>query len=413
MHNLPSKRLQPSRSRQRLLRGTLQVCEEGEPLDTPFQRRRKEVLICQVDSCGLPVSAKGCCKGHYTRLKRGRPLNGLLQQHQKWSIEDCREIAATRGGLCLDQNYKSVDQYLIWQCAVGHTWKAKFEYILRSGSWCPDCANGTGERTCRHIMECILGVDFPSRRPSWLRIGKKSVLQLDGYNENMAIAFEYHGSQHYEPVRTFNGAVSDFVSLQQRDNLKRQMCWERGVSLVIVPEFRNKNNAKACIAQVEFSILQAGLKVPIGWQKKRSVDLSSARRTGGVPIRNEIRFEAEKRGGRCLSEFHLNNASKMEWECAAGHRWSASWAHIRRGRWCPRCAFNKNFRWSIDDAVQLAAKRSGECLSLAYTRCDIPLRWRCARGHEWSSLFKTVRKGHWCQRCGQLDRKTKQILMGN
>lgn len=94
-------------------------------------------------------------------------------------------------------------------------------------------------------------------------------LELDGYAESLAIAFEYHGKQHYETTWRFD--ANTVRDQQERDALKLRLCHERGVRLVVVPQFRSFGNLSGCIDQIEAAVLFAGLKVP-RW--KRPADLS-------------------------------------------------------------------------------------------------------------------------------------------
>lgn len=51
-------------------------------------------------------------------------------------------------------------------------------------------------------------------------------------------------------------------------------------------------------------------------------------------------------------------------------------------------------------AMAAAERRGGQCLSSAYTHSHDPLEWRCAAGHEWAATFGSVVKlGRWCREC--------------
>lgn len=93
-----------------------------------------------------------------------------------------------------------------------------------------------GEKECRKFFESHYGVSFPKQRPDFLRNPKTGrCLELDGYNGDLGIAFEYNGKQHYERVEYFQKNNNQFLDQKYRDNLKRQLCMKNSVILVIVP----------------------------------------------------------------------------------------------------------------------------------------------------------------------------------
>ena len=58
-------------------------------------------------------------------------------------------------------------------------------------------------------------------------------LELDCFNEDLKLAFEYQGTQHYKPVRRWGGKKA-FEKQQYRDEIKRQKCKELGIRLIEV-----------------------------------------------------------------------------------------------------------------------------------------------------------------------------------
>ncbi|PEM61052.1 hypothetical protein CN613_28010, partial [Bacillus pseudomycoides] len=75
----------------------------------------------------------------------------------------------------------------------------------------------------------LLGVKF---------IKNREVLdgyELDGFNEEQKIAFEYHGVQHYEYIEFFHKEERQFKEQKQKDRMKRKMCKEKGIKLITVP----------------------------------------------------------------------------------------------------------------------------------------------------------------------------------
>jgi hypothetical protein len=60
-------------------------------------------------------------------------------------------------------------------------------------------------------------------------------MELDGYNEELALAFEYQGIQHYEYNTHFHKNFEDFEQRVKDDLLKRELCKIKGVTLIEIP----------------------------------------------------------------------------------------------------------------------------------------------------------------------------------
>lgn len=55
-------------------------------------------------------------------------------------LERCRAWARARGGRCTSRKFPGVMQKVSWECALGHTWMASPNQVLRAnGTWCPQC----------------------------------------------------------------------------------------------------------------------------------------------------------------------------------------------------------------------------------------------------------------------------------
>jgi len=187
-------------------------------------------------------------KNNQTKIKwkcsEGHEWNAIfvsIKNHGRWcphcsgnikhTIEKCKELAISRDGECLSENYKNSHSKLRWRCHEGHEWEAVFASIKHQGSWCPQCSSGRSEQACREIFESNLLEKFPNVRPKFL-----GGLELDGYCEKLNIAFEYNGIQHYEYIPHFHRkGIEQFHAQQTRDRKKYKLCAERGVKLIIIP----------------------------------------------------------------------------------------------------------------------------------------------------------------------------------
>jgi len=112
----------------------------------------------------------------------------------------------------------------------------------------------------------------------------------------------------------------------------------------------------------------------------------------------EIQGDAARFGGRCLSETYIDSLTRLEWQCAAGHRWLAVPHAIRQGHWCKRCA-DQRLRLPAGAVHEVAAARGGKCLAERYTNSQARIEWQCRLGHRFRSSFNSVKQGAWCPHC--------------
>ena len=100
-----------------------------------------------------------------------------------------------------------------------------------------------GENYCRCALEKHFQLEFPNVRPDFLipldengkKKPKKYGLELDCYNECLGLAVEYNGKQHYERCDFFGQTDESFKKQQDNDELKKKLCKEHGVTLIVVP----------------------------------------------------------------------------------------------------------------------------------------------------------------------------------
>jgi hypothetical protein len=95
---------------------------------------------------------------------------------------------------------------------------------------------GKNEERCRQIFEGIFQRPFPKVRPNWLkRASTGKNLELDGYNPDLKLAFEYNGAQHAKFGPMHRGDIHAFQDQVERDRLKAQLCAQHGVTLISIP----------------------------------------------------------------------------------------------------------------------------------------------------------------------------------
>jgi hypothetical protein len=122
------------------------------------------------------------------------------------------------------------------------TWSTRFEnnnLLLfsshDSGESCSEFKNESkGELKCRQFLNKYFNKPFIKVRNLYNPVTHQ-YLELDCYNEDLKLAVEYQGQQHYKHVPYFHKNFESFRNQQYRDELKRIFCRDLGITLVEVP----------------------------------------------------------------------------------------------------------------------------------------------------------------------------------
>lgn len=243
-----------------------------------------------------------------------------LQRIKKY-VEDWGGTLLTKTG------HRLKDLYLV-QCSNGHLWEKDGDSIL-DGYTCPECKGWKHEEYTRSLFEFLTKKKFLKVRPSWLLSPKGYPLELDGFCEELSLAFEYNGGQHYILVKRFQNTKEDLKIQKVKDRIKRNGCAKRGISLLVLPytltidelklevlDFLGKNVVDK-IENFKFKSLKAGM------------DLENFK---------NLCF---KRGGQLIDLDWKGWSSKYTVQCSEGHVWKPEASSVKMGSWCRKCAYQK------------------------------------------------------------------------
>ena len=313
------------------------------------------------------------------------------------TLENMQKIATERGGKCLSNEYLGAHTKLKWQCNLGHEWIAK-PNAIKNGSWCPQCSIGIGERFCKIIFETIFYKTFIKVRPDWLvnPITNKN-LELDGYCEELNIAFEYNGEQHYSDNTIYPRSKYDLLKIQK--------CQSHGVRLFIIKEIKSAIKYKEIIEEIVAQAQNYNINV----DTNIFISINDAYKSNSsILFLEELKDIAIKNGGVCLSSVYVDSNYKLDFQCGVcNYVWQSAPNNIKSGRWCPQCA-NKNT--SINNAIELATNHNGKCLSSEYINSITKMSWECELQHQWQATYNQIQSGGWCPECFKLNRgKGKKI----
>tara|TARA_B110000908_G_scaffold53834_1_gene65605 strand:+ start:1164 stop:1703 length:540 start_codon:yes stop_codon:yes gene_type:complete len=161
---------------------------------------------------------------------------------RSYTIYDCHELAHNKNGQCLSGKFIAMHSILEWNC---NKHKVKFTSSLKDvfgGKWCEACKvekrlptppvvkiesisnpvtiNKTIYEKAYDAMRNITDKEFTAYKPEWLY-----GLELDGYNEELEIAYVIKRLECYEP-----NSKSYVEHLA-----KKELCLENDITLIEVP----------------------------------------------------------------------------------------------------------------------------------------------------------------------------------
>lgn len=108
-----------------------------------------------------------------------------------------------------------------------------------------------GELRCYDAVQRIFPEKtFSKIRPDWLMNPETGYnLELDLYCEDLKLAIEYNGKQHYHYPNAFHKTEQDFLSQIRRDDFKKRRCDRKGITLIIVPYSVHFNDIESYIVR--------------------------------------------------------------------------------------------------------------------------------------------------------------------
>lgn len=263
---------------------------------------------------------------------------------KKPTIEELKKIAVERGGKLLSKNYVHHRDKLQWECKFGHKWWTSSDVIKNGKKWCPACQTSYGENITREIFNKLFNKEFVKIKPDWLLNPKTNRnLELDGYNEELNIAFEYDGVQHFNKKKVFNKKY-DFAYSLYRDKLKKELCEKKGVLLISIPyTIEHKNIKDYVITELKKNDVKVNSNITIDYN------------TIYVKNNNYARIESFKKkvtllGYELVSEYngYLKN---VKLKCNKGHLFETTARSIDRNKGCPVCSGYR--KKSTEDVIKI------------------------------------------------------------
>jgi len=249
-------------------------------------------------------------------------------------VQQFRDIVIKNGGepLFADNDYKSAHFNLPVKCKDGHEFTISLNNIKRN-RWCPICNSYKSELLSIKLIEHIFNKPFPKVRPLWLKNKEGNNLELDGYNEELKLAIEYNGIQHYEYVHYFHKTLEAFEKLKDHDKLKAEICAENNISLIVVKYTIFGDEIQQYICD---TVLNLGFK-PININTKFNISCINSLVSKHEDFKNTVK----NKGGELISGVYYDMNSKFIIRCTNGHEFVTTPRNVNKQHWCPPCSHIK------------------------------------------------------------------------
>ena len=275
-----------------------------------------------------------CKEGHEwkampSRIKRGSwcpACAGTLPL----SIMEMKELALSRGGKCLSEEYKNNNTNLIWECAEGHSFSAKASNV-KSGTWCPEC-----------------GIIKRSRAQ---RSDIKEMQEIAEKRNGKCVSSEYLTTHHKLTWECEYGHQWNAIpSAVRRGSWCPTCSGHKKPTIEDMQELASKKNGRCLSNQYTSTHVKLLWQCEKGhqWEARPSGIKSGAwcpKCSGNVKMTIEdMHTLAKNNEGKCLSPEYINTDTKLLWECKEGHQWKTIPYLVKKGSWCPKCRNRKRSR---------------------------------------------------------------------
>lgn len=241
-------------------------------------------------------------------------------------------VSTNNQGLLSDSNWTL-------RCAFNHEFNVSGSYVKNVKN-CPLCYKSSmEEEVVRNLIEHHFQSEFPNTRPEWLvnPLTNKN-LELDLYNKEKALAFEYHGPQHHLPIFGQERLEKSI----RNDSYRRKICAQYGVRLIEIFHPKNTLNKEDFINYVSEKLTQSEIFIS---QESKNYALEKevqCNKTGKVLDKIKERLkESNKKFEKC----HYENAYSPVYYtcniCKSEHITSSSKLCSLTKNSCPTCVQNK------------------------------------------------------------------------
>jgi len=316
--------------------------------------------------------------------------SGNVYNNPEYHLNELTKIAESKGGKLISTKYINGRTKLEFEDRNKKRFNSTPNAIKR-GQWSPFENVNLSEEKTRQCIELIFNDTFPS---IWGVIRKSTtnrIMQLDGYNNKLKIAFEYQGEQHYS-WQDCRGTTEEkkkqiFSKVIKNDQEKLKLCNEKNIHLITIKYFEKYKEDKQYLIHV------------INELKKHNNDIFSKYLENIENKINQFKFDynklptnekylknlrliAEKKGGKLISTQYVDNLTKLEFLDENNNTFWSSPTNIKSGRWSPYISKKvTDPKYHLNQLKILAEKKGFKLISINYVNTKGKLEYEDQKGN--------------------------------
>ena len=128
-------------------------------------------------------------------------------------------------------------------------------------------------------------------------------------------------------------------------------------------------------------------------------------RNNTPPTFERVCAEFQRRGLTLNESEYQNNCTRMRYKCGHGHQGRISWASLRKGCGCKRCADierGKRQKLTFEYVASEFSKRGFILLDLCYVNAQTKMKYVCNGEHVAFITWGNFQQGRGCKRCASI-----------
>lgn len=266
---------------------------------------------------------------------------------------------------------------------------------IKRGVWSKYEIFNLSEERCRQCIEFIFGQEFPNVWGIIKNPKTNRSMQFDGYNEQLKIAFEYQGEQHYSWEncigKTEEKKKQNFIKNIKNDEIKLNLCEKEDIQLLKIKYFENYKEDKQYLEHVIKELIMLNDEVINSYLSSIEKQVNEFKIDYSKLPTNErylepLRKIAESNGGKLISTQYINNNTKLEFEDKNGNRFfrkPGEVKDIKNPRWSPYEL--KQIRvpeYKLKEIKNLIESKGGKLISKEYINTKTKIEFEDRNGKQ-------------------------------